>query len=91
MIKMEDYGGRNTRENAKNVLKKFGPMTATEVALKLEPGMERSNPRIVHLRSRIARLFNQDMKRYGEIEVCGKTKGKGAHVENLFRWVGDNQ
>lgn len=87
---MDDYGGNNLRENAKIVLKKFGPMTATEVALKLEPEMKRTSQRIITLRSRIASIFNQDMKRYGEIEVCGTTISQPNHqIENLFKWVGD--
>lgn len=87
---MEDFGGYNIRTNAKEILKKYGPMTSGEIAHMLEPDADYSGARYRHLKNRIGMFFVQDKNRYQEIEIIGKKKNERTHqYENVYKWVGN--
>ena len=86
---MEDFGGHNIRTNAEEVLKRYGPMTGCEVVHMLEPETEYGTERFYNLKNRVCAFFNQDMKRYGCIELYGKKLSEHNHqYENIYRWIG---
>lgn len=85
---MEDFGGRNLRENATIVLKKYGPMTSADVASYLTDAPPHS-PKFNRIRSTVNSYFKQDIERWGEIEVCDKIRQQNGMIMFVYKWIGN--